>query len=136
MLAGNDELVPRRADELKAAMVEAVQRQPDAARAVLVGRGLRRRELLRIAFADLLGRLDVIGVCEAISATTEAVLDAALQAAMTAVAAEQSVDARSVRIAVIAMGRLATGPTPTSCSSMSHATRCAPDPTTSGSPRP
>ena len=62
-------------------MVEAVQRQPDADRAVLVVRGLRRHELLRIAFADLLGRLDVIGVCEAISATTDATLDAALQAA-------------------------------------------------------
>ena len=88
-------------------MVEAVQRQPDADAAVLVVRGLRRHELLRIAFADLLGRLDVIGVCEAISATTEATLDAALQAATNAVAAERGLDRRvPVRIAVIAMGRL------------------------------
>jgi glutamate-ammonia-ligase adenylyltransferase len=105
MLAGDEELVPRTAAQLQAAMVEAVVRQPDAARAVLVVRGLRRHELLRIAFADLLGRLDVISVCEAISATTDATLDAALQAAIAAVSAEQGVAGSPVRIAVIAMGR-------------------------------
>jgi [glutamine synthetase] adenylyltransferase / [glutamine synthetase]-adenylyl-L-tyrosine phosphorylase len=106
MLAGDDQLAPRSAAQLQASMVEAVQRQPDAARAVLVVRGLRRHELLRIAFADLLGQLDVIGVCEAISAVTEATLDASLQAAMNAVVADEGLAALPVRIAVIAMGRL------------------------------
>ena len=73
---------------------------------MLVVRGLRRHELLRIAFADLLGQLDVIAVCEAISATTDATLDAALQAATAAVAAEHGRRRLPVRIAVIAMGRL------------------------------
>ncbi len=108
LLAGDDLLLPRPPGELQAAMLEAQQRQPDANAAVLVIRGLRRYELLRIAFADLLGRLDVIGVCEAISAVTEATLDASLQVAINAVAAESGLDATAfpVRITVIALGRL------------------------------
>jgi glutamate-ammonia-ligase adenylyltransferase len=109
LLAGDDGLLPRTQAELRTAMVDAVSRQQDAASAVAVARGLRRHELLRIAFADLLNRIDVVDTCEAISATNDATLDAALQAAMRAVAAEQGlgdVSALAVRIAVIAMGRL------------------------------
>ncbi len=60
--------------------------------------------MLRIAFADLLGRLDVVEVGHAISATTDATLDAALQAALASVEREHG--ALPVRMAVIAVGRL------------------------------
>ena len=72
------------------------------------GRGARRapHELLRTAFADLLGPTDVETVCEAISATTEATLETSLQIAMRAVAAERGLDALPLRFAIIAMGRL------------------------------
>jgi glutamate-ammonia-ligase adenylyltransferase len=106
LLAGDEQLVPRGAAELRTTMVEVAVRQRDPAAAVAVARGTRRQELLRIAFADLLGRLDVVDVCEAISATTDATLDAALQVATVAVAAELAVTTLPVRLAVIAMGRL------------------------------
>src|SRR5207244_9951667 len=70
LLADDASLVPRPAEELHAAMVESAHRQPDAPAAVAVVRGLRRVELLRTAFADLLGVIDVADVGEAISATT------------------------------------------------------------------
>jgi [glutamine synthetase] adenylyltransferase / [glutamine synthetase]-adenylyl-L-tyrosine phosphorylase len=106
LLAGEELLIPRTVGELRTVMVDAVSRQPDAPAAVAVVRGLRRQELLRIAFADLLNRLDVVETCEAISATTDATLDAALRAAAQAVALELGEPELPVRIAVIAMGRL------------------------------
>ena len=69
-------------------------------------RAVRRTELLRTAFADLLGLVPVEAVCEAISATTEATLETSLQIAVRAVAAERGRDALPLRFAIIAMGRL------------------------------
>lgn len=106
LLAGEDELVPRPTAELRAAMVTVAVRQADEVAGVGVARSIRRQELLRIAFADLLGRLDVVEVCEAVSATTDATLDAALQVALASVARDLGVAELPVRLAVIAMGRL------------------------------
>ncbi len=106
LLADDASLLPRPVEELHAAMVDSAHRQPHAAAAVSVVRGLRRVELLRTAFADLLGLLDIVEVGQAISATTEATLDAALQVAGRAVAAERDLVELPVDIAVIAMGRL------------------------------
>jgi glutamate-ammonia-ligase adenylyltransferase len=100
LLADDAALVPRPADELRATMAEAAARQPDDASAVSVVRGLRRQELLRTAFADLLGRLDVAEVGDAVTAITEATLDAALGVARRALGDP------SIEFAVIAMGRL------------------------------
>jgi glutamate-ammonia-ligase adenylyltransferase len=107
-LLGDDaELQPRTVGELRTEMVSIVQRKDDDTEAVAIARGTRREELLRIAFADLLGRLDVVEVGEAISATTDATLDAALQAASASVEREHGT--LPVRIAVIAVGRLGGG---------------------------
>jgi glutamate-ammonia-ligase adenylyltransferase len=106
LLADDDQLRPREASEVAAEMRESAARQDDPAEAVRVARGVRRTELLRIAFADLLGRLDVSAVCDAISVTTEATLETTLQVAVRAVAAERGLDRLPIRFAVIAMGRL------------------------------
>ncbi|PZS15746.1 MAG: bifunctional [glutamine synthetase] adenylyltransferase/[glutamine synthetase]-adenylyl-L-tyrosine phosphorylase, partial [Pseudonocardiales bacterium] len=106
MLASDTELLPRDPAELVAAMAEAAARQDTPAAAVAVIRGARRQELLRIAFADLLGRLDVADVCQAISATTQATLDVALRIATRSVAADLGGTELPIRFAVIAMGRL------------------------------
>ncbi len=100
LLADDAALSPRPADELSAAMIDAATRQPDAAAAVSVVRGLRRQELLRTAFADLLGLLDVAEVGAAITAITEATLDAALRVA------RRAAGDLGIEFAVIAMGRL------------------------------
>jgi glutamate-ammonia-ligase adenylyltransferase len=106
MLATDSELLPRDPAEIVAAMADSAARQGNPAAAVEVVRGVRRQELLRIAFADLLGRLDVTDVCQAISAITEATLDVALRIATRAVAAENGLNELPIRFAVIAMGRL------------------------------
>ncbi len=106
LLADDAALQPIGADELRTAMIEAASRQVDDAAAVAVARGRRRGELLRIAFADLLGRLDVADGCAAISATTDATLAAALEVAQRAVARDLGVERLPVDFAVIAMGRL------------------------------
>lgn len=111
LLADDDELRPRDPAEVVAAMRESAARQGDAAAAVAVVRAARRQELLRTAFADLLGMLDVTDVCTAISGTTEATLEVALQIARRAVAAERGLDELPIRFAIIAMGRLGGGET-------------------------
>ncbi len=106
MLADDTELVAREGSDVAATMRESAARQPDPTAAVAVVRGIRRHELLRIAFADLLGFTDVEQVCEAISATTEATLEVALQVAVRAVSSERGFDVLPLRFALIAMGRL------------------------------
>jgi glutamate-ammonia-ligase adenylyltransferase len=103
LLADDAALRPREREDVLAAMREAAARQDDAAAAVAVIRGIRRQELLRTAFADLLGLLDVTEVGDALSAVTDATLDAALGIALRDVAGERAPD---LRFALIAMGRL------------------------------
>ena len=82
-------------------MAAAARRQDSSTSAVEAIRAIRRRELFRVAAADLLGELDVLGVGDAVSDLATATIDVAL-----GVAAQTSGDPASVPpIAVIAMGR-------------------------------
>ncbi|MGE2715970.1 bifunctional [glutamine synthetase] adenylyltransferase/[glutamine synthetase]-adenylyl-L-tyrosine phosphorylase [Mycolicibacterium litorale] len=87
-------------------LVASAGRHADPVRAIAAARTLRRRELARIASADLLGMLEVTEVCRALTALWVAVLQAALDAVMRANA---SADGAPARIAVIGMGRLGGG---------------------------
>jgi glutamate-ammonia-ligase adenylyltransferase len=84
-------------------LVASAGRHADPVRAIAAARTLRRRELARIASADLLGMLEVTEVCRALTALWVAVLQAALDAVMRANAPSGGPPAR---IAVIGMGRL------------------------------
>ncbi|MEO6886824.1 MAG: bifunctional [glutamine synthetase] adenylyltransferase/[glutamine synthetase]-adenylyl-L-tyrosine phosphorylase [Jatrophihabitantaceae bacterium] len=106
LLADDDELRPRSLAEVLAAMMDSAARQRTAADAVAVVRGVRRQELLRTAFGDLLGRLDVEQVCDAISVITTATLDSVLGIALRAVAEDRGLPQLPIRFALIAMGRL------------------------------
>ncbi|WP_343600701.1 bifunctional [glutamine synthetase] adenylyltransferase/[glutamine synthetase]-adenylyl-L-tyrosine phosphorylase [Mycobacterium sp.] len=87
------------------ALVASAARHADPARAIASARSLRRRELARVASADLLGMLDVRQVCEALTSVRVAVLQAALDAVIRA-----GVDgAAPASMAIIAMGRLGGG---------------------------
>jgi glutamate-ammonia-ligase adenylyltransferase len=99
--------IPGQADELVRDPAEAavslratVARQTDPKLAAATARSLRRHEMLRIACADLLGELDVEGVCAALSSVWEAVLQATLDSV------QRAVGPGPARIAVIGMGRL------------------------------
>jgi [glutamine synthetase] adenylyltransferase / [glutamine synthetase]-adenylyl-L-tyrosine phosphorylase len=88
------------------ALVASAGRHADPVRAIAAARTLRRRELARIASADLLGMLEVTDVCEALTSVWVAVLQAALEAVVRANTPDSGAPAR---IAVIGMGRLGGG---------------------------
>jgi [glutamine synthetase] adenylyltransferase / [glutamine synthetase]-adenylyl-L-tyrosine phosphorylase len=96
VLADDTELVPRPAGTLCDGFTAAAVRHGDPVKAIAAVRALRRRELFRIACADVLGRLGVDEVGEALAGVTDATLGAALRVA-------NQVD---LPITVIGMGRL------------------------------
>ncbi len=85
------------------ALIASAGRHSDPVRAIAAARSLRRRELARIASADLFGMLEVTEVCRALTSVWVAVLQAALEVVIRANTGEDGVPAR---IAVIGMGRL------------------------------
>ncbi len=90
-------------DGVARSLVASAARHSDPIRAIAAARSLRRRELARIASADLLGMLDVTEVCAQLTSMWVAVLQAALDAVIRANTPAQGPPAR---IAVIGMGRL------------------------------
>ncbi|HEU4422290.1 MAG TPA: bifunctional [glutamine synthetase] adenylyltransferase/[glutamine synthetase]-adenylyl-L-tyrosine phosphorylase, partial [Pilimelia sp.] len=116
LLADDDELVPRPAQVLHDGFAAAAARHldgggpADAEAAIRAVRALRRRELFRIACADVLSQagglappqpVDVATVGTALSDVTDATLAAALRAA---IAAREPM--AGLRFAIIGMGRL------------------------------
>ena len=94
-------------DGLARALVASTGRHADPVRAIAAARTLRRRELARIASADLLGMLEVVDVCKALTSVWAAVLQAALDAVVRANTPEDG--EAPATIAVIGMGRLGGG---------------------------
>ncbi len=94
-------------DGLARALVASAGRHAQPVRAIAAARTLRRRELARIASADLLGMLDVVDVCKALTSVWAAVLQAALDAVIRGLAPSDGEP--PARIAVIGMGRLGGG---------------------------
>jgi len=88
------------------ALIASAGRHPEPARAIAAARSLRRRELARVASADLLGMLEVPQVCTALTSVWVAVLHSALDVVIRARSAGEPAPAR---ISVIGMGRLGGG---------------------------
>ncbi len=85
MLADEDVLVPRSRDQLAAELASATGRHDDPESAVAIARGVRRRELFRVATADLLGVVTVEQVEEALTDVAAATVQAALDVASRSV---------------------------------------------------
>ena len=97
-------------DQVAKALVAAAGRQSDPVKAIASARTLRRRELARIASADLLGMLDVRDVCKALTSIWVAVLQAAMDAVIRDnLPGNDSGGVAPASIAVIGMGRLGGG---------------------------
>ncbi len=103
LLASDEELAPRPRQVLVDSMAATAGRYDDPAEAIRAIRALRRRELFRIACADLLGLADCDTVGQALTDVTDAVLGAALASACAAVGRDGPLP---VRLAIIGMGRL------------------------------
>lgn len=89
------------------ALIASAGRHRDPARSIAAARTLRRRELARVASADLLGMLDVEQVCVALTSVWVAVLQCALDAVIRANTPAEGV--APAAISVIGMGRLGGG---------------------------
>jgi glutamate-ammonia-ligase adenylyltransferase len=87
-------------------LIASAGRHADPVRAIAAARSLRRRELARIASADLLGMLEVTDVCRALTSVWVAVLQAALEAVIRVNLPEDGAGSAPATIAVIGMGRL------------------------------
>ena len=104
-LLGDDaELVPRDAERLHTEMDLAARRHTKPAHAIRAVRRVRRRELSRVGIADVLNRLDIVHVGDALSDITSATLSSALVASIAAVEAERG--ELPTRLAIVLMGRL------------------------------
>jgi glutamate-ammonia-ligase adenylyltransferase len=103
LLADDDELRPRDRESLESEILAAVGRASDPEAAVAAARAVRRRELFRVAVADLLGLVDVATVGRALTDVTAAALAGGLAAATRAV--EHQRGPLPTRVCLVAMGR-------------------------------
>jgi len=105
IFADDAELVPPAVATLRSEMMAAAGRyEADAEQAAVTVRSLRRRELLRVAAANVLGQIGLAETAEALTAITTASLDAVLAATIAKVEMETR-GPLPTRFAVIAMGR-------------------------------
>ena len=105
-LLGDDAaLVPRSRERLMGEVNTAAHRHKDPREAIRVVRRIRRRELSRVGIADVLGRLDIIEVGDALTGIATATLSGALVAATAAVELERG-KPLPTRMAIVLMGRL------------------------------
>ncbi|GAA2756553.1 bifunctional [glutamine synthetase] adenylyltransferase/[glutamine synthetase]-adenylyl-L-tyrosine phosphorylase [Actinopolymorpha rutila] len=104
MFGDDRELRPRTREQVETEMLAAAGRYDDPATAAAAVRAIRRRELLRVAAADVLEMIDVDAVGEALTDITAATLSGGLVAAVRSVAA-QGRPTIPTRLAVVAMGR-------------------------------
>lgn len=103
-LLGGD-LTPLSSKALTKEMQSIAARQEDCEDSVRAIRGVRRRELFRIAVGDLLGETDVAEIGAGLSRLTDAVLEATLEVAQRSICAQKKLTDRPSRMAIIAMGR-------------------------------
>ncbi|GAB4063612.1 bifunctional [glutamine synthetase] adenylyltransferase/[glutamine synthetase]-adenylyl-L-tyrosine phosphorylase [Angustibacter speluncae] len=105
-LGDDAELAARPVDRVTAEAERALQRHDEAAPAVASVRGVRTREVLRTAIADLAGLADLREVGHRLSDAAQAAVVGALAVAERTVLQERSLDEAPARLAVIGMGRL------------------------------
>ena len=102
MLAEGAELRPRPLTALQVEVVAVVERHESAADAISAIRAMRRRELFRIAVAELLGIAGPEQAGEALSDVAIATIDGAVRVARSVV---EGADESVVAFAIIGMGR-------------------------------
>ncbi|MFI5425824.1 hypothetical protein [Aeromicrobium sp. UC242_57] len=107
LLGDNAELRPLDRERLMTEVDLAAGRHRDSQDAIRAVRRVRRRELSRIGIADVLGRLDIIEVGDALTDVSTATLAGALKASTAAVEAERG--EMPTRMAIVLMGRLGGG---------------------------
>lgn len=101
----DEDLEPRSAERLWAEADAILRRSQDPLQAITALRGLRRRELARVAAADSLGLINASDAALAVSHSADMLIEGALRIARHQVAAARGLDALPIRFIVVAMGR-------------------------------
>jgi glutamate-ammonia-ligase adenylyltransferase len=104
-LDDDTQLEPRSYERLWMEADAILTRSSDQEQAITALRGLRRRELLRIAAADALGLINSSDATAAVTATADILVEGALRIARHVVTDERGADAMPQRMIVVAMGR-------------------------------
>lgn len=99
------DLTPLSKEAVTSEMVATARRRSAAADAVRSVRGIRRRELFRIAVGELFGDIDVEQAGRALTGMTDGALEATLEAVLRDHAARRGLAEPPVRMAIVAMGR-------------------------------
>lgn len=107
LLAEASDLQPRPTHAIEMKMFAAAGRAKTPEDAIAAIRSIRRGELVRIACADILDRLDVFAVGQALTSVADATIRASLSVAGKQVAADADIGIGEypVDLSVIAMGR-------------------------------
>lgn len=103
------QLVPTDPSGLASQMRAVAERGADARASITVVRAVRRRELLRLATADIEGLIEPGGVGPVLARITDAALDRAVEIAQRQVRSDFDIDRHGelpMRLTVVAMGRL------------------------------
>jgi glutamate-ammonia-ligase adenylyltransferase len=99
-------LTPLTAEAMTEEMLATASRHQDQPeKAIRAVRGIRQRELLRVAAGDVLGLVDVADVGIGLSRLTDSTLEATLEVAGRAVRDQRKLETAPSRIAIVAMGR-------------------------------
>ncbi|WP_435203651.1 bifunctional [glutamine synthetase] adenylyltransferase/[glutamine synthetase]-adenylyl-L-tyrosine phosphorylase [Janibacter sp. GS2] len=105
MLGDSEGLRPRTREELLRRMRSAAGRRERSEAAVSAVRAIRRAEIFRVAVADLQGRADLDHVGEALTAVSEATIQAALEVTIAHVEADRG-RPLDTDVLIVGMGRL------------------------------
>ncbi|MGN0062647.1 MAG: bifunctional [glutamine synthetase] adenylyltransferase/[glutamine synthetase]-adenylyl-L-tyrosine phosphorylase, partial [Nocardioides sp.] len=100
-----ESLAPLSAEAVLTEMRANAARQDDHEAAVRSVRGIRRRELFRIAAGELFGETDVVEVGRALSRLTDATLEVTLEVALASVLDRHGLGEAPTAMAIVAMGR-------------------------------
>ena len=101
----DEDLEPRDYARLWGEADAILRRSNDPVQAAVALRGLRRRELARIAAADVLGMVNAADAAMAVSHTADMLIEGGLRIATRVVADARGLEALPIRFSVVAMGR-------------------------------
>ena len=104
-LDNDADLAPRSRERLWAEADAILRRSDDADQCVTSLRGLRRRELARVASADVLGLITPVEAASSVSDAADVLIEGAVRIATAEVAREAGFDTLPIRFLVVAMGR-------------------------------
>ena len=104
-LDNDDDLAPVPVDRLDREADAIVTRADDESQVITALRGLRRREVVRTAAADVLALQDSVTAASSVSEAADVLVRGALRVAHTRVTHERGLAEPAAHVAVIAMGR-------------------------------